>query len=181
MKKKKKLVGVTQMTQKKKRGGVDFNGKEKVKNTVTLQPRQGKWIPLSCNLSQRCDSQFLYPVLFNTIVKCNLVASKFSPQAGDLLSPAVYIFNNNNIFVQVRKGESLGKIIQLKMQGGPGPESRGKIHPFDFCGHTCCAHSTSEEQGSVQSSGLRLQRPHQHQGLRCCNSLPKKNPAICAQ
>ena len=88
----------------KRGGGVNFIGEEnfliaKVKNTVTLQPRQGKWIPLSCNWSQRNSNDFLYPVLFNTIIEQNLAISKFSPQAGVLRSPAMYIFNNYNSFV----------------------------------------------------------------------------------
>ena len=92
----------------------------KVKNTVTLQPRQGKWIPLSCNFSHRKDNEFLFPVLFNTIVERNLIASKFSPQAGASRSCAIYIINNNDIFVQVKREESLGRIISLEMQGNPG-------------------------------------------------------------
>ena len=68
----------------------------KVKNTVTLQPRQGKWIPLSCNFSHRKDNEFLFPVLFNTIVERNLLASKFSPQAGASRSCAIYIIFPGN-------------------------------------------------------------------------------------
>ena len=34
-----------------------------------------------------------------------------------LRSPAIYMINhNNNIFVQVKKGESLGKLINLKTE-----------------------------------------------------------------
>ena len=43
---------------------------------------------------------FLYPAVFNSIIECNLMISKFSPQAGALRSPAIYNFNDNDIFVQ---------------------------------------------------------------------------------
>ena len=55
--------------------------------------------------------------MFNTIVEKNLFASKFSPRAGVLRSPATYMINhNNNIFVQVKKGESVGKLISLSVK-----------------------------------------------------------------
>ena len=48
------------------------------------------------------------------IIEKNLFASKFSPRAGVLCSPAIYMINHNNdIFVQVKKGESVGKLISL--------------------------------------------------------------------
>ena len=46
------------------------------------------------------------------------MASKFSPQAGASRSCAIYIIND--IFVQVKRGESLGRIISLQMQGEQG-------------------------------------------------------------
>ena len=36
-------------------------------------------------------------------------------QAGELRSSAMYNINNTDIFVQVKKGESLGRIISLEM------------------------------------------------------------------
>ena len=92
----------------------------KAKNSVVLQPRQGRWIPLSCNFDHRKNNEFLFPVLFNTLIERNLIASKISPQAGATRSCAIYIINNNHIFVQVKRGESLGRIISLEMQGNPG-------------------------------------------------------------
>jgi len=92
----------------------------KAKNSVVLQPRQGKWIPLDCNFDHRDKNEFLFPVLFNTLIERNLMASKFSPQAGASRSCAIYIINCNDIFVQVKRGESLGRIISLEMQGNPG-------------------------------------------------------------
>ena len=60
---------------------------------------------------------FIFPILFNTIVEKNLFASKFSPRAGVLRSPAIYMINHNNdIFVQVKKGESVGKLISLPVK-----------------------------------------------------------------
>ena len=92
----------------------------KAKNNVVLQPRQGRWIPLSCNFDHRKNNEFLFPALFNTLIERNLIASKISPQAGATRSCAIYIINNNHIFVQVKRGESLGWIISLEMQGNPG-------------------------------------------------------------
>ena len=92
----------------------------KAKNSVVLQPRQGKWIPLDCNFDHRDKNEFLFPVLFNTLIERNLMASKFSPQAGASRSCAIYIINCNDIFVQVKRGESLGQIISLQMQGEQG-------------------------------------------------------------
>ena len=52
-----------------------------------------------------------------TLLLKNLFASKFSPRAGVLRSPAIYIINHNNdIFVQVKKGESVGKLISLPVK-----------------------------------------------------------------
>ena len=56
--------------------------------------------------------------VINTIFERNLVVFKFSPQTWVLRSPAMYILND--IFVQVERGESLGRIISLEMQGGAG-------------------------------------------------------------
>jgi len=50
----------------------------------------------------------------------------FSPQEGALRSPAIYIKNYNDNFVQDKRGESLGRIIRLEMQEYPGPVSRGR-------------------------------------------------------
>ena len=59
--------------------------------------------------------------MFNTIVEKNLFASKFSPRAGVLRSPAIYMSNHNNdIFVQVIKGESVGKLISLMVKNERG-------------------------------------------------------------
>ena len=55
-----------------------------------------------------------FPILFNTVVEKNIFASKFSPGAGGLRLPAIYMINHNkDIFVQMKKGESAGKLVSL--------------------------------------------------------------------
>ena len=89
----------------------------KVKKSVTLHPGQGTWVYLEENQGQVNGDDFIFPILFNTIVEKNLFASKFSPRAGVLRSPAIYMINHNNdIFVQVKKGESVGKLISLSVK-----------------------------------------------------------------
>ena len=89
----------------------------KVKNSVTLHPGQGAWVYLAEEPEQIDGDNFIFPILFNTIVEKNLFASKFSPRAGVLRSPAIYMINHNNdIFVQVKKGESMGKLISLMVK-----------------------------------------------------------------
>ena len=88
-----------------------------MKNSVTLHPEQGTWVYLEENQGQVNGDDFIFPILFNTIVEKNLFASKFSPRAGVLRSPAIYMINHNNdIFVQVIKGESMGKLISLSVK-----------------------------------------------------------------
>ena len=86
----------------------------KVKSPVTLHHGQGAWVYLSRESEQVNGEDFIFPVLFNTIIEKNLFASKFSPRAGVLRSPAIYMINHtNDIFVQVKKGECVGKLISL--------------------------------------------------------------------
>ena len=113
----------------RKEGGIHVIGKRKiliakVEKTVVIQPRQGKWIPVSVdNLNRKNKDDFLIPVLLNTIIERNLVVSKFSPQAGALRSPSMYMINNNDIFMQVRKGETLARLVSLEMRGGDEAEN----------------------------------------------------------
>ena len=66
---------------------------------------------------QNNKNDFLFPILFNTIVEKNLFASKFSPLAGVSRSPAIYMINHNNdIFVQMKRGESLEKLVSLMVK-----------------------------------------------------------------
>jgi len=89
----------------------------KVKNSVTLHPGQGTWVYLVEEPGRVNGNDFIFPILFNTIVEKNLFASKFSPRAGVLRSPAIYLINHNNdIFVQVKKGESVGKLVSLMVR-----------------------------------------------------------------
>ena len=86
----------------------------KVKNSVTLHPGQGTWVYLEENQGQANGDDFIFPILFNTVIERNLFASKFSPRAGVLRSPAIYLINHNNdIFVQVKRGESIAKLVSL--------------------------------------------------------------------
>jgi len=84
-----------------------------VKKSVTLHPEvhlvEGSW--------QNNKNDFLFPILFNTIVEKNLFASKFSPWAGVSRSSAIYMINHiNDIFVQMKRGESLGKLVSLMVK-----------------------------------------------------------------
>ena len=88
-----------------------------MKDSVTLHPGQGAWVYLTKDSEKAIGDSFIFPVLFNTVTEKNLSASKFSPRAGMLCSPAIYMINHNNdIFVQVKRGESLGKLIDLRME-----------------------------------------------------------------
>ena len=58
-----------------------------------------------------------FPILFNTVVEKNIFASKFSPRAGVLRLPAIYMINHNNdIFVQMKRGEIVGKLVSLMVK-----------------------------------------------------------------
>ena len=88
-----------------------------MKNSVTLHPGPWAWVYLEEDPGQVSGDDFIFPILFNTIVEKNLFASKFPFRAGVLRSPAIYMINHNNdIFVQVKKGESVGKLISLMVK-----------------------------------------------------------------
>ena len=112
-------------SQKDKEGINSISGQNsktaKVKNSVTLHPRQGAWVYLVEEPWQVSGNDFIFPILFNTIVEKNLFASKFSLRAGVLRSPAIYMINHNNdIFVQMKRGESLGKLVNLMVRNENG-------------------------------------------------------------
>ena len=89
----------------------------KVKDTVTLPPGQGEWVHLIEEPWQNLKNVFFFPVLFNTIVEKCLFASKLSPWAGVSRSPAIFMINHtNDVFVQLKRGESLGRLISLVVQ-----------------------------------------------------------------
>jgi len=52
------------------------------------------------------------------------VVSKFSPQAKALHSLSMYMINNNDIFMQVRKGEMLVRLVNPEICGGDKAEDR---------------------------------------------------------
>ena len=110
---------------KVKEGINTFSGQKskiaKVKNSVTLHPGQGAWVYLAEESEQVSGNDFIFPVLFNTIIEKNLFPSKFSPRAGVLCLPAIYMINHNNdIFVQMKKGESVGKLVSLMVRNENG-------------------------------------------------------------
>ena len=41
----------------------------KIKDTMTLQPRTGKWIPVNCKLDSKSNNNFLYPIIFNSFMR----------------------------------------------------------------------------------------------------------------
>jgi len=84
----------------------------KVKNSVMIQPRQGKWILIVHNLNRKNNNEFLYPVLLNTIIKHNLVVSKFSPQSGVLRIPKP--FNIQLKYLSCRKPSSFINIKNFR-------------------------------------------------------------------
>ena len=96
----------------------------KAKDTVRLAAGEGKWIPIVCEINQRKQNDYFVPVLLNTVIERKLLASKFSPQAGISRTPAIYVINanNNDIFVKVKRGETLGKLLNLTI----GEEDRGQ-------------------------------------------------------
>ena len=68
---------------------------------------------------------FLYPVVFNSIIEFNLMISKFSLQAGALRSTVIYNFNDNDVFVQFRKGDGVTWLVNLEIGGrGMAEDSR---------------------------------------------------------
>ena len=86
----------------------------KTSEACNFKPQEGKWVYVSYG-SQMCrPGEYLQPILLNTIVERNLRESKFSPRAGNKKSPAIYIINTNDFFVQLKKGETLGTLVGLR-------------------------------------------------------------------
>ena len=122
----------------------------------------GEWIPINCSLNEK-NNDFLYPIVFNSIIERNLVVHKFSPQAGVLRSPAIYVFNANNIFVQVRKGDSLARLINLEIRNGGSTEdtrvNRGEQnYPPTVPQHCSNPHETNRKHRKLQRPRIRLQQ-----------------------
>ena len=115
--------------QDRDKGGIHVIGEKstlvaKIKDTMTLQPRTGKWIPVNCKLASGSNNNFLYPIIFNSFIERNIIISKFSPQAGATRSPAIYMYNSNDFFVQVRKGDSVARLISLEVKDRGRAEDR---------------------------------------------------------
>ena len=83
----------------------------KVKNSLTLHPGQGGWVYLVEEPWQVSGDDFIFPILFNTIVEKNLVASKFSHRAGVLHPPRAS--PGQHAKLQYTEGET-----ELSRQGG---------------------------------------------------------------
>ena len=61
----------------------------KARDTVRLAAGEGRWIPIVCEINHRKQNDYFVPVLLNTVIERNLLASKFSPQAGISCTPAI--------------------------------------------------------------------------------------------
>ena len=131
---------MTTMEREKKGGGIHAIGEkkvliEKVKNLIILSERQGKWIWISdSNLNNKSNKDFLFPVLLNTIIERNQAVSELSPQVGVLLSSSMYMFDKMDIFVQVRKGKTLAKLVNMEMPGWDRAEDRDLLTPHHVRG-----------------------------------------------
>ena len=126
----------------------------KVKNTLTLQPGAGEWIPVNCKLNNKYNNDFLYPAVFNSIINRNLMISKFSPQAGATRSPAIYVYNSNNFFVQTRKGDSVARLISLEVRG-VGQPNKGLM----FLGIIAVMVNPVDSNGNFNTLGYDCSNP----------------------
>ena len=61
----------------------------------------------------------------NAVIKRNLMLSKFSPQAGVSHTASMYMFNNNDIFVQVSANWNVGQANPSEAQDQE--QSRGRV------------------------------------------------------
>ena len=86
----------------------------KVSETCSIKPKEGKWIYVNYGSENVQPGDYLQPMLLNTIIEQNLHKSKFSPRAGRSKAPAIFIINNNDFFVQLKRGEMLGTLASVK-------------------------------------------------------------------
>ena len=86
----------------------------KVSETCSIKFKEGKWIYVNYGSENVKPEEYLQPMLLNTIIKQNLHESKFSPRAGSKKAPAIFMINTNDFFVQLRRGETLGTLVQLR-------------------------------------------------------------------
>ena len=57
----------------------------KVKNSVTLRPGQGAWVHLIEGSWQNFENDFVFPVLFNTIVEKKVICFKIFPMGRSVM------------------------------------------------------------------------------------------------
>ena len=82
--------------------------------------------------------EYLQPMLLNTVVERNLRESKFSPRAGNIKSPAIYMVNLNNSLVQLRRGETLGTLVRLRASQEDEQDGERARAEDGWC-HSCSA------------------------------------------
>ena len=83
----------------------------KISEACEILPQEGKWVYVDCCSQMYQPGEYLQPMLLNTIEERNLRETKFSPRAGNKKSPAIYIINTNDFFVQLQIGETLGTLV----------------------------------------------------------------------
>ena len=85
---------------------------------------------MDTNSLQKNSKDFIKPVLLNTIIELNLVVSKFSLQAGVLQSPAIYIFNINNIFFRSKWEKAWESWLTLRPRVEKRQKDRNPPNPL---------------------------------------------------
>ena len=117
----------------------------KTSEACDFKPQEGKWVYVNYG-SQMCrPGEYLQPMLLNTVVERNLRESKFSPRAGDKKSPAIYMVNLNNSLVQLKRGETLGTLVQLRASQ-EDEQDGGRVLAEDGWCHSCSASSSCSTQ-----------------------------------
>ena len=106
---------------------MNFVGKKKcvlkVSKICVIQPKEGKWVYVNYGSEKVQPGEYLQPMLFNTIIELNLHESKFSPRAESRKAPAIFIINTNDfVFVQLKRGETLGTLVWLRANEEGGEE-----------------------------------------------------------
>ena len=81
--------------QDRDKGGIHVIGEKstlvaKIKDTMTLQPRTGKWIPVNCKLDSKSNNNFLYPIIFNSFID-NHNIQVFAPGRSNPFSSDLYV------------------------------------------------------------------------------------------
>ena len=134
----------------RKGGGGDLHFVEKkkcvlkVSETCEIKPKEGKWIHVNYGLEIVQPGEYLQPMLLNTIVEPNLYELKYSPTLGSRKTPAIYIINTNDFFVQLKRGQMFGTVVWLRANNEGGEEVL-------TCCRNCCSCSSSSPSSSRRS------------------------------